>query len=60
MSTESIVVEQDPSKLRPSDVPYIEADTAKLREDTGWDPIYSLEETLRTILDHNRRNYGLL
>ena len=60
MSTESIVVEQDPSKLRPADVPYIEADTAKLREDTGWEPIYPLEETLRTMLDHNRRNYGLI
>lgn len=60
MSTESIVVEQDPSKLRPADVPYIEADTAKLRADTGWEPIYPLEETLRTMLDHNRRNYGLI
>jgi GDP-4-dehydro-6-deoxy-D-mannose reductase len=58
-STESVAVEQDPAKMRPSDVPCIEADTAKLREDTGWEPIYSLEETLRTMLDQNRRNYGL-
>lgn len=60
MSTESIAVEQDPAKMRPSDVPCIEADTAKLRADTGWEPIYPLEETLRTMLDHNRRNYGLI
>lgn len=59
LSTESIVVEQDPGKLRPSDVPLIEADTAKLREHTGWEPIYSLEETLHTMLDHNRRSFGL-
>ena len=59
-STESVAVEQDPSKMRPSDVPYIEADITKLREDTGWKPIYPLEETLRTMLDRNRRNYGLI
>ena len=60
LSTESIVVEQDPAKMRPSDVPCMEADIAKLQEDTGWEPMYSLEETLRTMLDHNRRNYGLI
>ncbi len=57
---ESIAVEQDPRRLRPSDVPVIEADTRKLREDTGWEPIYSLEETLHTMLDHNRRSLGVL
>lgn len=59
LSRESIVVEQDPSRLRPSDVPVIEADTAKLRKDTGWEPIYPLEETLYTMLDHNRRSFGI-
>lgn len=60
LSTESIAVEQDPKRLRPSDVPIIEADITKLREDTGWEPIYSLEETLHTMLDHNRRSFGIL
>jgi nucleoside-diphosphate-sugar epimerase len=46
--------------MRPSDVLCMEADIAKLQEDTGWEPIYSLEETLHTMLDHNRRNYGLI
>lgn len=60
LSTESIAVEQDPKRLRPSDVPVIEADITKLREDTGWEPLYPLEETLHTMLDHNRRNFGIL
>lgn len=60
LSTESIAVEQDPNRLRPSDVPVIEADISKLREHTGWEPIYSLEETLHTMLDHDRRNFGIL
>ena len=60
LSRTSIAVEQDPARLRPSDVPVIEADTSKLREDTGWEPIYSLEETLHTMLDHNRRNFGVM
>ncbi len=58
-STTSVVVEQDPDRMRPSDVPIIEADITKLREDTGWTAEYSLEETLRTMLNHNRRNFGL-
>ena len=60
LSRTSIAVEQDPARLRPSDVPVIEADTSELREDTGWEPIYSLEETLHTMLDHNRRNFGVM
>ena len=59
LSRESIVVEQDPKRLRPSDVPVIEADITKLQAHTGWEPIYSLEETLHTMLDHNRRSFGI-
>lgn len=60
LSTVSIAVEQNPDRMRPSDVPVIEADTSKLRKDTGWTPEYSLEETLYTMLMHNRKNFGLL
>ncbi len=58
-SSESIIVEQDVSRMRPSDVPAIAADIRKLQEDTGWKPEYTLEETLRTMLDYNRRNFGI-
>ena len=60
LSRESIVVEQDAARMRPSDVPVIEADITKLREDTGWQPEYTLEETLHTMLNHNRRNFSIL
>ena len=59
LSRESIAVEQDPARMRPSDVPLIEADTSKLREDTGWAPIYPLEETLTAMLDAHRRSFGI-
>lgn len=49
-----IRVEVDPAKLRPVDVPIIEADTAKLRECTGWERKISLEQTLKETLDYWR------
>ena len=60
LSSESIVIEPTPDRMRPSDVPVIEADISKLCEDTGWKPEYSLQETLETMLNHNRKNFGLL
>lgn len=60
LSRESVAVEQDMSRMRPSDTPVIQADITKLQTDTGWMPEYSLEETLHTMLDHNRRNFGIL
>jgi GDP-4-dehydro-6-deoxy-D-mannose reductase len=56
-STRSVAVEQDPARMRPSDVPVIEADIRKLQEDTGWQPEYTLEETLHTMLSVNRRSF---
>ncbi len=58
LSAERITVEQDPARMRPSDVPIIEADISRLREDTGWQPEYTLEQTLLSMLNSNRRNFG--
>lgn len=60
LSQTSIAVEQDAERMRPSDVPVIEADVTKLHEDTGWEPEYTLEETLHTMLNHNRRSFGII
>lgn len=49
-----IKVEIDQAKLRPVDVPIIEADTAKLREITGWKPQISLEQTIEETLNYWR------
>ena len=47
-------VEIDSALLRPSDVPYQEADTSKLRALTGWQPEIPWETTLRDTLDYWR------
>lgn len=49
-----ITVEVDPEKLRPVDVPVIEADISKLRDCTGWSREIPLEQTLRETLDYWR------
>ncbi len=56
MSEKEIRVETDPNKIRPVDVPIIEADITKLRELTGWQPRIPLEQTIRETLDYWRRN----
>jgi len=49
-STATITIEQDQSRMRPSDTPVIEADISKLVECTGWKPEIPLEQTLADIL----------
>lgn len=44
-------VEEDPARLRPSDVPILCADATKLRERTGWTPAIPLERTLADLLE---------
>jgi GDP-4-dehydro-6-deoxy-D-mannose reductase len=44
-------VEEDPARLRPSDVPILCADASKLRERTGWAPAIPLERSLGDLLD---------
>ena len=50
-----IYVETDPKKIRPVDVPVIEADTKKLRECTGWKPEIALEQTIEETLEYYRK-----
>ena len=54
LSNAKITVEQDPSKMRPSDVPDITADTKKVHATTGWEPEISFEKTLKDTLDYWR------
>lgn len=54
LSEEKIRVEIDPNKIRPVDVPIIEADITKLHELTGWKPRIELEQTIRDTLDYWR------
>ncbi|MFQ5574255.1 MAG: GDP-mannose 4,6-dehydratase [Terriglobia bacterium] len=54
LSSEKIKVEQDPARLRPSDVEILEGDSSKFREETGWSPEIPLEQTLKDSLDYWR------
>ena len=54
MSSVEVHVWQDPERMRPSDVPIIYGNSAKLRNDTGWQPSVSFEESLRRVLAYWR------
>lgn len=46
----NISVEVDPTRLRPVDVPVIEADVSKLVTCTGWKQEFTLEKTIKETL----------
>lgn len=52
-SEKKIKVVQDPSKVRPLDVPSVIADNTKIRQ-MGWEPKIPLAETLKRILEEWR------
>lgn len=54
MSDKDVRVEIDPNKIRPVDVPIIEADITKLNRLTGWKPQIPLEQTVKETLDYWR------
>lgn len=49
-----VKVEQDPKRMRPSDVELLLGDPAKLKKDTGWEPRYKFEQTMKDLLDYWR------
>ena len=49
-----IQVEPDPERLRPSDIPRVVCDYAKLQACTGWEPAISFEQSLADVLDYWR------
>ena len=51
LSQKEIRVECDQNKLRPLDLPVMEADIRKLQEVTGWNPQILLEDTIKDILE---------
>jgi GDP-4-dehydro-6-deoxy-D-mannose reductase len=54
-----ITIQQDPTRMRPSDVPVIYADNTKLKACTGWEPAINFEESLRRVLDYWRQQVSL-
>lgn len=58
MSTSDIEVKVDPNKIRPVDVPVIEADITKINRETGWKPSIPLRQTIEEILNYWREQIG--
>ncbi|MFH0714652.1 MAG: GDP-mannose 4,6-dehydratase [Candidatus Diapherotrites archaeon] len=44
-------VVQDPSRMRPSDVPLLVGDSTKFRSQTGWKPEIPFDQTMQDLLD---------
>jgi GDP-4-dehydro-6-deoxy-D-mannose reductase len=55
LSSARITVQPDPERMRPSDTSVVVGDASKLKKATGWQPEYSLETTLRDILEYWRQ-----
>lgn len=54
MARLEVSVEEDPERMRPSDVPVLQGSAERFRERTGWEPRIPFEQTLRDLLDYWR------
>jgi GDP-4-dehydro-6-deoxy-D-mannose reductase len=54
LSTREIQVERDPKRMRPSDIPVLQASLAKTRRRTGWKAHIPIEQTLSDTLKYWR------
>ena len=51
-----IEIKVDPDKIRPVDVPIIEADIERIQKEVGWKPEIPLRQTIQETLDYWRKN----
>ena len=58
LSKVEIEIREDPERLRASEVPIFQGDHTRFTEATGWDTVFSIDETLKTILDYWRKRVG--
>ena len=54
-ATTTIPVHVDPARVRPIDQPLLIADSSKLKAAVGWEPRYTIEQTLTDMLDFSRK-----
>ncbi|MEA1927670.1 MAG: GDP-mannose 4,6-dehydratase [Candidatus Auribacterota bacterium] len=54
LSEVEIEIREDPERLRVSEVPLFQGDHTRFTEATGWEPEFTIDETLKTILDYWR------
>ncbi|MBD2860875.1 GDP-mannose 4,6-dehydratase [Paenibacillus oceani] len=53
-SNVSISIQEDPARLRPSDVEILLGDATKFQSETGWKPEIPFEKTMRDLLQYWR------
>jgi GDP-4-dehydro-6-deoxy-D-mannose reductase len=53
-STEKIIIEKDPERMRPSDIPDVVCDFSKIEKAVGWKAEIPLETSLKDTLDYFR------
>jgi GDP-4-dehydro-6-deoxy-D-mannose reductase len=53
-TSENIKTEEDPSRMRPSDVQILHGDCSKFKKQTGWEPEIPFEKTMSDLLDYWR------
>jgi GDP-4-dehydro-6-deoxy-D-mannose reductase len=58
LATRPVAVRVDPARVRPVDLPLLVADSGKLRAATGWEPSFSIEQTLADMLESCRAAAG--
>jgi GDP-4-dehydro-6-deoxy-D-mannose reductase len=54
LSSIEVKIEQDPTRMRPSDVQVLDGSASKFSDATGWEPRIPFEQTLGDILDYWR------
>lgn len=55
MTDRKVIVEEDPQKMRASDVLLVQCDHSLLSKDTGWEPVIPIQKTLEEIVQFYRR-----
>jgi GDP-4-dehydro-6-deoxy-D-mannose reductase len=58
LANREIRVEQDPARMRPSDVEILLGSAARFRAVTGWEPSIPFDDTLADLLDYWRDRVG--
>ena len=53
---DNILTEDDPTRMRPSDVQILHGDCSKFKEQTGWEPEIPFEKTMGDLLEFWRGN----
>jgi GDP-4-dehydro-6-deoxy-D-mannose reductase len=49
-----VEIQEDPARMRPSDVPVLTGDNSKFTLKTGWKPTIAFETTMKDLLDYWR------